>query len=137
MRTLTPPQFIEYRNLAVVSLSIHGNLQRNWTPKLFFFRLGELIFGSNRKKEEELKTLRKRYDGIALSPIAVSRVDPSFSVLSKDPLKSSSRRRNRNNPKTSTVVNSLQDESTIESLIDKMKSGMEVGAFEMKKSIWS
>ena len=88
--------------------------------------LGDLIFGSNRKKEEELKILRKRHNDIALSPMAASRVDPSLSMLSKDPLKSSSRRRDRNNPKTSTFVNSLLDESTIESLIDKMKSGMEI-----------
>ena len=44
----------------------------------------------------------------------------------KDPIKSTSGRRDRNNPKTSTFVNSVLDESTIESLIYKMKSGMEV-----------
>ncbi|CAB4009592.1 Hypothetical predicted protein, partial [Paramuricea clavata] len=89
-------------------------------------RLGELIFGNNRKKEDELKTLRRRHDDIPLFPISESRLEPSLSMLSKDPLKSSSRRRDRNNPKTSTFVNSVLDESTIESLIDKMKSGMEI-----------
>ena len=91
------------------------------------FRLGELIFGNNRKKEEELKSLRKHQDDVILSPISKSGLEPSLSMLSHGSLKSSSKRRERNNPKTSTFVNSVLDESTIESLIDKMKSGMEVG----------
>ena len=70
--------------------------------------------------------MRKRHDDIAFSPVSVSRVELGLS-MSKDPLKSSLKRRDRNNPKTSTFVNSVLDESTIESLIDKMKSGMEVG----------
>ncbi|CAB3977672.1 CIP2A homolog isoform X2 [Paramuricea clavata] len=102
-------------------------LRESWKKADFHFAwLGELIFGNNRKKEEELKTLRRRHDDIPLFPISESRLEPSLSMLSKDPLKSSSRRRDRNNPKTSTFVNSVLDESTIESLIDKMKSGMEI-----------
>ncbi|XP_028410263.1 protein CIP2A homolog isoform X2 [Dendronephthya gigantea] len=88
--------------------------------------LGEQIFGNNRKKEEELKSLRKQQDDVNLSPLSESTFEPGSSILSKDPLKYSLKRRDRNHPKTSTFVNSMLDESTIENLIDKMKSGMEI-----------
>lgn len=75
-------------------------------------------------KQDELKVLRKRNDELNLSPLSQPRFDPY--LLSAGDRKVSASRRNRNSPKTSTFINSVHDESTIESLIDKMKSGLEV-----------
>lgn len=94
-------------------------------------RLGELIFGNNVSKEEELKSLRRRHDDIIQSPVTDSVLDPSITDSFKDPFRPSSmKRRSGNNKKTSIYVSSALDESTIESLIDKMKSGMEVRSWK-------
>ncbi|XP_046844894.1 protein CIP2A homolog [Xenia sp. Carnegie-2017] len=88
--------------------------------------LGDLIYCNNRMKQDELKVLRKRNDELNLSPLSQPRFDPSLTLLSAGDRKVSASRRNRNSPKTSTFINSVHDESTIESLIDKMKSGLEI-----------
>lgn len=82
--------------------------------------LGELIFSNNLSKEEELRSLRKRHDDIMASPVTDSVLDPSFIDAFNNPFP------RRGGQKCSTFINSVHDHSTIESLIDKIKSGMEI-----------